>query len=462
MIISRAKRWINDHPGRAGTLAGWYQQGASGVAALLVVPLIVRTLSLTDAGLWFSFQSLLAIINLTDFGLSFVLARQISYSLHARTDVEPMFQDLVETRQGWLGVSDVYQLGRRVFWYASLIAVMILLVLYHLILPLGKLLSNASDQAPMAWYILGGATVLALQAKPHFALIEGVGRVYVTRFVTGTCQLLTGIGIIAVALFGGGLAAMASTVAVVSLLQYAAARYLVRSVTNRMSKAGTPPTGLLTKLLAIAWPMGILNFSAFLFSSVQVPLLGFLLGPKAVPGFFLAQRIGQVLNQAVMQLVSPQLPLHTQSLAKGQCFVARKRMQRLILMVTGSALAANAFFLFASPAIVNVWVGPNQYVNFSTLQLLSIDYLLLTTSVVWAQFVLASGSNPFVWTTLLAGILNVVFCALLAHLGTKGIALASLLSGLCTNYWFTTWKGVQMYFNLKRKSREPVLSFSQT
>src|SRR5689334_20897826 len=98
-MLQAVRQWINEHPARAGTLAGWYQQGCSALAALLVMPLVIRGLSAENAGLWFCFQNMLAIINLTDFGLSFVVARQVSYSLHAEGELGRAGTDFIPTRE---------------------------------------------------------------------------------------------------------------------------------------------------------------------------------------------------------------------------------------------------------------------------------------------------------------------------------------------------------------------------
>jgi O-antigen/teichoic acid export membrane protein len=451
MILRSLRQWVDAHPARAGTIAGWYQQFCGAIAALIVVPLVIRNLGASDAGLWFAFQSLLGIINLTDFGLSFVVARQIAYSLHAPPLQKEPVRDFISTRPGWMGVSDIYHLSRQLFFRASFGAAIVLVLLYHVVLPIGNLLATASNNAIFAWYLLGAATVLSLQAKPHFALIEGLGRLFVTRFVSGTFQLITGIAVVCIAFSRAGLVPMASAVCIIALFQYGAARYVaLRVLGNREIPPEPAPPGLLKKLLRVAWPMGILNLSAFLFSSIQVPLLGSLFGPKMVPAFFLAQRIGQALNQAVSQLVGPQLPLYTQNLAKGDCHAAGNRMVRTIASVTGLALAANAFFVFAIPYLVDLWVGPGRFVDPPTLQIMALDYFILSASVVWAHFVLASGSNPFVWTTCLGGLLNVCFCFLFARWGTMGIAMASLVSGCLTNYWFTTWTGIGLLSTIRK------------
>src|ERR1700677_627869 len=70
----KLRRWISSHPGKAGAVAGWYQQACTALVTMVSYPLVIRHLSEANAGIWFSFQGLLAAINLTDFGLSFVLA----------------------------------------------------------------------------------------------------------------------------------------------------------------------------------------------------------------------------------------------------------------------------------------------------------------------------------------------------------------------------------------------------
>src|SRR5437660_11837473 len=131
MIFRTLHDWLQAHPARAGTLGGWYQQACGALAALIAVPLVINNLGSVDAGLWFSFQSMLAVINLTDFGLSFVVSRQVAYSLKANGEKPANCPDFLLTRVGWAGVSDVYEVSRQMFRWVSLVAVFILVVLYH-------------------------------------------------------------------------------------------------------------------------------------------------------------------------------------------------------------------------------------------------------------------------------------------------------------------------------------------
>ena len=77
------------------------------------------------------------------------------------------------------------------------------------------------------------------------------------------------------------------------------------------------------------------------------------------------------------------------------------------------------------------------------LAVMAVDYCFLTVTVGFAQFVLASGHNPFVTTTVIAGLLNLVGCFFLSEThGALGIAFSSLVAGVATNYWYATWQWI--------------------
>ena len=451
--IRRAQEWIASHPGKSGTIAGWYQQGCGAFGQFLTFPLIIHRLSHVDQGIWFAFQVLLGGINLADFGLTFILTRQVAFSLSLREGSTAENTDFIMTHPGWRGVADVLSLSKRIFHVLGLIAAAALAVVYLVVTHFGNMVPNANSKTLAAWCLLGCGTIFSLQAKPAQAVVEGVAKVYLTRFVVGTCQLLTAAGVITCLLAGGGMVAMAGAVAAVMIVQWAALQMIAaRQGPLAQFKDAPPSTGLAGKLIRVAVPMGVLNASAFAISYIQVPLLGMVLGPLIVPAFYLAQRIGQTLNLAVTQLVGPQMPLFTRELAAGDTDSSRRRMKRTLFWATLAVAAANVFLLLASPVIVKLWVGPGRYVDATTLALMSLDYLLLGSSVIWAQFVFASGRNPYVYTTTLCAAMNVGLIFLLCpHFGLVGIPLATLTSGLLTNYWYTVFTGMKLMRSLRRR-----------
>jgi O-antigen/teichoic acid export membrane protein len=446
-------RWIDEHPARAGTIAGWYQQICSALAALAVIPLITGRLGNVDAGIWFAFQAIIAILNLTDFGLSFVVARQVAFSLGASEGTKGLEGDFIATRKGWEGVSDIYYLSRRLFGWVSWVAIGLLVVIYELILPHTQLLSETNTSTASAWYLSGVAMILSLQSKPHQALLDGLGKVYATRCLAGTHLFLSGIGVITVLFVGGHLPEMAAVVAAAAAIYYVVLRiWVLRLIGRKLPAAISLDRQSFHHFIKVAIPMGVLNISGFLVSAVQVPLIGALLGPQLVPGYFVAQRISQMANQSVMQLIGPQLPIFTRQIAEQKYQDAATRLLRTATLVCLAAGVVNLIFLFGSPLFVKIWLGPGRYVGLNVLLLLALDGWLMCSAVVLSHFVLCSGFNPFVWSTLISGIFNLGLIVLLAQrFSVLGIAASSLITGLAINYWFAAFHGLRLFKTLNRQ-----------
>ena len=446
--------WVERHPARAGTLAGWYQQACGLLAAVVAVPLVIRLLPPGEAGLWFAFQSVLAILQLTDFGFTLALSRQVAFSMATQGAPREGGTDFLDTRAGWGGVSDVYDLTCRIFRWVCVIGLVVLAILYHAILPLGKMLEHRDAETTVSWYVLGISALLLLQAKPHLAVLDGMARVYLTRVLSGTQLLLSGFGVIAVLIGHGRLVHMALAVLATAVLYYAAARWCVRRTASRwLVPAVGMPKSSVRKFLRVTAPLGVLSLSAFMVTSVQVPLVGFILGTVTVPAYYLAQRIGSVLNQACLQFLYPQLPLFTRQIGARHYSEAARRMRRALVLATVLIVAANVVFYVAGPWVVDRWVGPGRYLTGLPLVVLAVDFCLMNCSGSWGAFVLARGINPFVISTLLSGAMTLVLCVVLGRgLGLLGITLASLVAGLCTNYWFVILQGLRLLRSLNNST----------
>ena len=435
--------WIERHPAKAGAIAGWYQQLASGIITLAIIPLIIHRLSKEGAGIWFSFQNLSAIVVLTDFGIGFVIARQTAFSKAAGTEnaARPP-GDFIATTPGLAGVAELHAATRVIFNRVIFVAVALLVIIYELILPHGQLLRGQSSALRPAWYLLGMSAILVLRSTQYLAFIDGLGKMFVSRFLSGTYQFVCGIAVIIALLFVRDITVLAIvTVVVTGLYLLTAQRVFHGSLENEAAHVVPARADLVRSVWKVAVPMGIVGVGNYFVSLAQVPLLGSLLGPALVAPFYTAQKIGQTLNVAVTQATQPQMPLFTHALAAGQSNAALHRMERIIRLTLAVAIILNVGFFLFSPLFVNVWMGPGHYVDRLTLGLLAITYLVAVVTVVAGSFVLSSGINPFMWSALAMGLLSVFGCFVFApRLGVAGIALSGLVAGTLSNYWYFPYR----------------------
>ncbi|MGB9601271.1 MAG: hypothetical protein ACP5MG_01620 [Verrucomicrobiia bacterium] len=447
------KNWIKEHPARAAAIAGWYQQLCGILPAIVTIPFILKKLAADEAGLWFAFQGFLAAITLTDFGFSFVISRQVSYTLCKGNGGDTKRKDdFIETAPGWEGVRNIYRAGRMLFGRISGIGILLLIILYELVLPHTKLALMQNVKTAVAWYLLGLATIISLQAKLNQSVIEGAGKMYLTKFMIGTFQILNGAFIIAVLLIVPTLPAISLVVLTIAALQYISLKLALNLISeNKLKGYVAVEKAIVSKLWRVAAPIGIVSSASYCITSVQVPMVGAILGAEKVTPFYLAQRIAMVIMQAVSQLSQPQVPLFTMDYSRPNFNAARQRMKKTITVVTGAVLLGFTIFYFASPAVVNLWVGEGKYVEGNVLLIMSVDYSILGVAGVWANFVLASGRNPFVVSTIINAVLNLILTATLCKLyGLIGLPISTLICGLLTNYWYSPYQGLKLWREISK------------
>ena len=445
--------WSQSHPARAAVLAGWYQQGCSIFGAVVAIPFILRLLGRSDAGLWFSLQGFLTMLGLADFGFSLAISRQAAYSLKlSDTNRAAPAPDLIETRPGWPGVSELYASSRVIFWRVTAIAGIALILLYHTVLPHTKLIETHKIQTALIWYALGASILLNLQTRLSQSFLDGIGFMFLGRFISGSYALLWNIASVIALLIAPGLLGMSLAVLGASLVQFVAmhlalSRFAAQQIDFKMP-ASKP---LSRRLWKVALPFGFVNSGVYLIGTIQIPLLGSILGPAAVAPYYLAARISQTLGAAVQQVTLTQSPLFTQQIAAGDVSAARLRMNQTIWIGTLLYLVTSLFLYFGSPFLVKLWVGPGQYVGKGVLLFLTINFLIAGCAVVPGHFVLASGSNPFAVATLIQGALAVIGTIFLCPIiGVAGVPLSSLVAGLCTNYWYYPFRASHVWHDLNR------------
>src|SRR5207244_1829556 len=135
--------------------------------------------------------------------------RQAAYSLKlTETNRALSASDLIETQPGWPGVSELYVSSRVIFWSVTAIAAVALVVLYHAVLPHTKLIETQTLQTALIWYSLGASILLNLQTRLSQSFLDGIGFMFLGRFISGSYALLWNIASVIALLIATGLLGM--------------------------------------------------------------------------------------------------------------------------------------------------------------------------------------------------------------------------------------------------------------
>lgn len=444
--------YIQKHPAKAGTVAGWFQQACSAGVAILLIPILLRLLPTDQAGIWFSFQGFVGIANLADFGFGAAISRQVAFCAGQSTHVSRT-GDFLPYGPGWEGIRNLMAHAKAIYRRVIVVSFLISAAIFELILPHTKLAGAVTEFRPL-WYLMAATAAILLSLSRFNALLIGLNHVYLVRTLTGFYFLFQGAAVAVAAMTMRSLPAMAvaslSITAINWMLIHIIVHFIVdpsfRERTNCSLKSFPP-------LFRVAFPLGVVNLSAFLVSSIQVPLIGAVLGPASVAPFYLAQKLGQFINMIPLQIIQARLPGFTRLIAAAKQQSARRMMLNTIVLLASLTVTANVLFFTVSPVLARFLSGDTLYPTYDVIGIMALDYLLAALSVVWAQFVLASGRNPFVLSTLLCGIINLVLLFFLTrYIGLLGIPLSSLVAGLLTNYAYAPYKGFALQRQLQTAS----------
>ncbi len=441
---------------RAATLGNWFQQGCGLLAMAATIPFIIKHFDKTQVGIWFTFQSCLYTANLANFGFSFALSRQIAF-IHGGSNSSAFRErsDFISTSAGWGGISELYAASRILFRWSLVVAAFLLATIFFIFEQRDKV---ELSTLPI-WLVMGSSLLLTLNSQRFGSFLDGLGFMAYSRTIGGFYQLLWSALAIGTLMVRPSLILLATAVFISSLVQLVIFRTVLLSVGRAGLDRHRPvPPGLVKRLFRVAAPVGVVTSASFCVSAIQVPLIGLFLLPSLTAPYYIAQRIGQTLFSLFNQISQSQMPRFTQELGAADWYKAFHRMRRLLIFAGVGALGMGMIYWVASPTLVHIWLGPDKfggvshYVDSTILFFMAIDYALLAFTVPWAWFVLASGTNPFVFTTISNGVLNLILIGLLVpRFGLVGLPFAGIISGLASNHFYNIFKGGKLLFKLRKQ-----------
>jgi O-antigen/teichoic acid export membrane protein len=450
--LAELLRWPARHPARAGAVAGWLQQAATLGSAILLIPIVTAVLPASQAGVWFAFQSLVGMIALVDLGFGFAISRQVAFTLGGGGKALAG-GDFLNLAPGWAGLAQLFVLTRRLYLVLAVISLLVALAIFEVLGNFGQLLPSVSPDIRFCWYMLSVAIVFMILSGGQSSFLNGLGKVYQTRLIAAGYAVLATGGAALAAWLEWGLAGMGSSFALAAVVQFIGTT-MVRRLTAPLLRRvdfNPAPLGSLSALAKAALPVGGVNAFGSLVYSAQTPLLGVLLGPEKIVPFYLAQKIAQACNMAVMHTVSPQMPFFTRQYGAGDFSGALRLMNRTLVRTVVLVVLSSLTFFLLSPLAAKVLLNRMDFLGTLPLALLALDTFFLGVSVPCAWFVLASGRNPFVPSTILHGLFTVsMIIVVVPKLGVIGIPLSSLVAGLFTNYWYNSYRLTILYRSLTR------------
>jgi len=433
MRIRDLVHWPERRPTRAGALAGWFQQGCGMAVALLLIPVVTRALSASEAGIWFALVGLTTLLTMLDWGFGFAISRQVAFTIGANEKTEA-HAEFIDLHHGWIGIGQLYRLTHRLYWIIGAAVVVLGLGTLEILVLFGNLLPReVSMELRICWYSMVLSSAVVIFTVGQSAFLNGLGAVYQSRALSGLYQLFAGI-LAAVAVWtGGGLAAMGISYLIMAVAYHVAIRRALRRRLQQVPWSSCPitPKGSLHGLAKAAGRMGIINASGMMIFTIQPTLIGILLGADQVTAVYFAIKLGVSLHGLALQIHAAALPFFTRMLANGDVVEARRYIVKTLLTTWSAGLAGMLAFVGLAQYIAPIFIGDIPFVSSGFIVVLAMDLFLLGLTVPMAQSVLASGRNPFVLPVILTAISSLALTLLLVpRFGSIGVPLATLAANV--------------------------------
>ncbi len=424
-------------------------------AAILILPLVLRTLPPEELGLWYVFLGLAGLAALVDLGFGASLTRSVAYLWAGAAQLLPIGIQREGGAQNGNGAA-----GPNYHLLGSLIATMrrfYLLVggLLLLVLELGGgawiweqtggLANRDSLRAAWAVFALG----CALNAVAGFwsGLLTGINGVKQAQKVFLISLILNYAFTIGGLLAGWGVWAMVGGQVLMGLSNRLLGRASFLGLAGPRLDYRNPPAdwGLLRILWPNSWRNAAISGGLYLLFHTGTLLASIFLDLTATASYGLSLQVVLFLSQLTAVLVHIKMPLISQLRGRHELEAIRQIFIPRMLLCMGGYLAGALVLLFLGDWLLGALVGARTPLlpRFELGVLLLVIGLEVHTSL-FRELVLTANQNPFVKPVLFSALTSVVLAMILTPAtGLLGVMLAPGLVQLLFNNWWIVGQGIR-------------------
>lgn len=429
-------------------LWGYLSQGLQYGAALLVLPLLLRSLTGPELGIWYVFLAIASFASLLDFGFTPTLARNVSYVSSGSRHLLAHGYEVVEE-----GGSVDYDLldgvittSRSFYAYLALATLVVLATVGTLYIEsISGPLENKMSLW-LSWGLFVAATVLQLYFKYFTPILQGRG-LFVEYYKATALSNLAFIAATALLLLMGlGLFAVSFGYLTSALVGRQLSWYYLRNQEFYAELRSASWRGNRSDLFRIlfhnAWRMGVGVLGAFLILRANTMLASSYLGLEVTATYALSLQITTAVQSMALVVVSVQLPRLTQLRIAGNLEEMRALLIRTGAQSVAFHLLGVAALVAAGSPLIRLIGGNSDLLPRDLLAWIGLMSLLELIHTIAASIILTGNRVPFIGAALVSGLL--ILASSWVGLSHYGQSVAWLIGcqfavQLAYNNWYWPW-----------------------
>lgn len=413
---------------------------------LIILPFLLKYLTSVEIGLWYTFMSISALINLLDFGFSPTLARNVSYAWGGSQELKKVGtgDDVIYNEPNYVLLNSVFNVTKKIYLIISLISLFILFTVGTLyILSITKEVSGSNHL--IAWGIFCLGIFFNLFYSYWTPLLRGIGAIKHGQFasiIARTLQivltiigLLLSFNLIAVAfafLVSGFVLRLISKIYFYKNINLEKWNSLKKDVNQLMFK----------KTFSIiwhnAWRLGLVSFGTFLITQSNTLLCSSYLGLETTASYGITLQLFSIIAALSSTLYLIYLPeLNIAFLHK-----KNKRIKDIIsfcISVNWIIYISGALFvIFFGEKLLEIVQSPVSLLPTGLLVFMAVFLFLENNHSMFGAFITSENKVPFMKAALFSGLAIIITSFILVsktNLGIFGLLLSQAIIQLLYNNW---------------------------
>jgi O-antigen/teichoic acid export membrane protein len=419
----------------------WAFNGFRLATGLLLLPLVLRKLSITELGMYYILLSQVALAPVIDFGFSPTILRFVSYAMAGAQSIQA--HGVSKGTGAGPNFGLLWQLfftTRALYRVLAVLVFVILGVWGTFIVELRIHETPAPNVTRIAWGITLIATVLNVYSSWAPVFLRGMDDVLTSVRITVLASIIRFVLAVALLLGGAGLISLPLGDLFGSLIQQILAR---RTCLRRLRRDPPPAKGDVWQTLRTLWPnswrLGILSLGGYLTVNANMAICLSVLGLAANATYGLSTQLlgviagmASVWTQVKWQVIGQQRARHDYAGIQ-QTLWPRMWLQYLTFIAMAASL-----LLLGQPLVRMIGSG-KQLLPLPWLALLALNSFLETQVSLWGMIISTENRIPFLWPSVAGCLLAFALSLTLVHttsLGLGAFVLAPLLAHSLFNYWY--------------------------
>jgi O-antigen/teichoic acid export membrane protein len=410
---------------------------------LILVPLQFYYLEKELLGVWFLMNNSVALLYLFNFGLSPTLQRRVAFAKGLSGD-DPYCPLSISSIQV---IADLLATSRRILLCLALVVLVGSVLVGGWFFRTLGLSSDAMNTTYVAWVLMCVGYSINTWAGFVNSLLCGLGDVGLAGAVNLGCFILVDILSIVVVAAGGGIVGLA----IVWCLGGIVSRFAAWMVVNRRYHQVTSVRGewdweLARSMMAPAIKVWMMGLGTFLVMQTDRFYIAYLVSLDAIPAYVAAYALVSTIHELCKSPIEPSAPLISQAWQAGNLDVVRKLLWRNLRVVVVGFGTAAALLVVCGRDMIQLWLGPGNFVGQTVLVLFVLMLLLDCQHAVTVSVGVATEDIPYGLWLMMAAVINLVLSYILGVAwGLAGIAAATLIAHLVTVNWYAVYRPLKRF-----------------